>query len=142
MKSKDGFGGSLLATTDANWREKWNTPPDTKPEFTPADVVPYGKKVFVLIFFVNPKTDESGKASVRCDVRMVAPTGKVSVDQKDVSCFAGPLQGSPFNVRLSDPVMAFTGDPGDPAGVWSAEVVLRDATRNVELALRTTFTLK
>jgi len=45
-------------------------------------------------------------------------------------------------MRLSEPVVRFAGDPGDPPGVWATEVVLRDALRNVELPLRTTFTLR
>jgi len=142
MKSKNDFAGSLLATTDENWQQKWDTPPETKPHFIRADIVPYGKKVYILIFFANPKLDENGKASVRCDLRMIAPTGKVSVEQKDAKCFAGPIQGNQYNLRLSAAMIAFSGDPGDPAGVWSAEVVLRDTVRNVELPLRTTFTLK
>jgi len=142
MKSKNDFAGALVATTDEDWQEKWNTAPETKPRFTKAGTVPYGKKVFVLIFFANAKLDQSGNANVRCDLRMVAPTGKVSVEQKDLTCFAGPLQGSQYNLRLSGPAVAFSGDPGDPPGIWSAEVVLRDAIRDVELPLRTTFTLK
>ncbi|MBN8779448.1 MULTISPECIES: hypothetical protein [unclassified Thiobacillus] len=142
MKSKSEFAGSLLATTDEAWEKKWNTPPETKPNFNRAGTVPYGKKVHVLIFFVNPKLDERRNADVRCDVRMLAPTGKVSFDQKDMTCFAGPIQGGPYYLRLSAPVITFSGDPGDPPGNWSIEVVLRDAIRKVELPLRTTFVLK
>lgn len=142
MKSKDDFGGSLLATTDDNWEKKWNTPPETKPNFNKAGIVPYGKKIYILTFFANPKLDQQGKANVRCDLRISAPTGKVSFEQKDATCFAGAMQGSPFALRLSAPVVAFSGDPDDPAGTWSVEVMLRDAVRNVELPLRTTFELR
>src|SRR5262249_37032617 len=117
-KSTDGFGGSLLATTDDDWEKKWNTPPETKPNFNKAETVPYGKKVYILTFFANPKLDEHGKANVRCDIRIVAPTGKVSLEQKDATCFAGPIEGSPYNLRLSEPIVAFSGDPDDPPGTW------------------------
>ena len=142
MKSKDDFAGAVVATIDEDWREKWNTPPEDKPQFTKASTVPYGKKVFVLVFFANAKLDQSGNATVLCDLRMVSPTGKITADQKGLTCFAGRLQGSQYNLRLSAPAIVFTGDPGDPPGVWSAEVVLRDAVRGVEFPLRTTFTLK
>lgn len=142
MKSKGDFGGSVLATTDEDWEKKWNTPPDTKPSFTQASAVSYGKKVFVLTFFANPKLDQQGKADVRCDIRILAPTGKVSFAQKDSACFAGTIQGDPYAVRLSAPVVAFSGDSDDPPGTWAVEVMLRDAVREVELPLRTTFELK
>lgn len=142
MKSKGDFAGSLLATPDDDWEKKWNTPPETQPHFNMAGVVPYGKKVYILTFFVNPKLDQQGKASVRCDIRILAPTGKVSTEQKDATCFSGGIQGSPYAQRLSTTVVTFWGDPGDPPGTWAVEVVLRDTVRNVELPLRTTFELK
>lgn len=142
MKSKDGFGGSLLATTDEDWEKKWDTLPETKPNFNMAGTVPYGKKVFILTFFVNPKLNQQGKANVRCDLRIIAPTGKVFLEQKDVTCFEGIIQGSPYAMRLSAPVIAFSGDPDDPPGTWAIEVMLRDAVRNTELPLRTTFELE
>lgn len=142
IKSKDDFGGSLLATTDEDWEKKWNTPPETKPNFNKAGIVSYGKKIYILTFFANPKLDQQGKANVRCDLRIFAPTGKVSLEQKDATCFTGAIQGSPYALRLSAPVVAFSGDPDDPAGTWSVEVMLRDAVRNVELPLRTTFELR
>jgi hypothetical protein len=141
-KSKDDFGGSLLATTDEDWEKKWNTPPEAKPNFNMAGSVPYGKKVYILTFFANPKLDEQGKASVRCDIRILTPTGKVSFEQKDATCFAGTIQGSSYAWRLSEPVIAFSGDPDDPQGTWAIEVMLRDVIRKVELLLRTTFELK
>jgi hypothetical protein len=142
MKSKGDFAGSLLATTDEDWEKKWNTPPETKPNFNKAGIVPYGKKVFILTFFANPKLDQQGKANVRCDQRILAPTGKVSLEQKDATCYAGAIQGNPYAMRLSAPVVALSADPDDPPGIWSVEVILRDTVRNIELPLRTTFELR
>lgn len=142
MKSKSDFAGSLLATTDDDWEQKWNTPPETKPHFSKADVVPYGKKVFVLTFFANPSRDSLGDSNVRCDLKITAPTGKVSLENKDMNCFSGRIAGSPYNMYLSAPVIAFSGDPDDPPGTWVVEVKLRDTIRNVELPLRTVFQLK
>ncbi len=142
MKSKNDFAGSLLAVTDEDWKKKWDTPPETKPNFNKAGVVPYGKKVFILTFFSNPAKDDRKNSNVRCDLKIIDPTGKVSLSQQDMACFSGQLAGSPFNLYLSAPVITFSGDPGDPAGTWVVEVNLRDAIRNVELPLRTTFELK
>jgi len=141
-KSKNDFGGAVLVTTDADWKEKWDTPPETKPSFNKAGIIPYGKKVFVLTFFSNPAKDDGGNSNVRCDLKITAPTGKVSLSQQDMTCFSGRIAGSSYNLYLSAPVIAFSGDPGDPAGIWVVEVSLRDAIRNVELPLRATFELK
>jgi hypothetical protein len=142
MKSKSEFAGSLLATTDEDWKNKWNTPPETKPNFNKAVTVPYGKKVFILTFFANPKLDQFGKANIRCDLQIFSPTGKVALSQNDMLCYGGEIKGSPYNLYLSAPVVAFSGDPGDPPGTWVVEVTLRDAGRNVTLPLRTSFELK
>lgn len=142
MKSANDFAGSVLVTTDEDWLKKWNTPPDTKPNFNKAGTVPHGKKVFVLIFFANPKLDARGNANVRCDLRILSPTGKAEVDRKDEACYAGPIKGDPHNVYLSAPVVAFSGDATDPPGNWVVEVKLRDAMRKVELPLRASFELK
>jgi hypothetical protein len=142
MKSKGDFGGSLLATTDDDWKQKWETPPETKPHFTKADTVAYGKKVHILTFLVNPQLDPKGNANVRCDFRITAPTRKVVHEQKDVVCLEGPMEGSPYLMRLAGTVIGFSGDPGDPAGTWTVNVLLKDTVRNVELALRTSFELK
>jgi hypothetical protein len=141
MKSKNDFAGSLLVTTDENWEEIWNTPPETKPNFRRAEVVPYGKKIFVLVFFANPKLNEQGNANVQCDLQIVSPVGKSALVQKNVTCYAGKIKGDLYNLYLSYPVIAFSGDPGDPPGTWEVQVVLRDIVRGVELPLRTTFGL-
>lgn len=137
-----GFGGSVLATTDDDWEKKWNTPPETTPNFNKAGVVPYGKKIYILTFFSNPKLDQQGKADVRCDLKIRAPTGKISFEQKGATCFAGAFQGSPYAMRLSAPVVTFSGDSEDSAGAWSVDVMLRDTVGNVELPLRTSFELE
>lgn len=142
MTSRDGFGGSLLITLDDDWKEKWDTPPENKPSFRKADVIPYGKKVYVLTFFANPKTDSANKANIRCDIQITAPTGKIAMSQKDLTCFSGTITGRLYNTYLSDPVIAFSGDPGDPPGRWIVEVSLRDAHRDVALPLKSSFQLR
>jgi hypothetical protein len=141
MKSKDGFAGSLLVTSDEDWQQKWDTPAETKPSFTQASTVAYGKKIFVLTFFSNPKPNAQGLVNIRCDMQLIAPNGEVKLDQKDVTCFAGKIAGSPFNLYRVAPVLAFSGDPGDPAGTWQVRMSVRDAVRNVTLPLSTSFSL-
>ena len=47
MQAKDGFAGSVLVVTDADWRAKWDTPSNTLPNFNAAHDIPEGQKVFV-----------------------------------------------------------------------------------------------
>lgn len=141
MKSAHGFGGQLLVTPDADWKQKWNTTPSAVPEFRTASRVPYGKPITVLIFYTNPRTDAEGSFRVTCDVKLTRPDGSVPVDQKDIACASGKLRGDPHNTRLANAVIGFVGDKGDPPGIWKVQVTLTDKNRNVSLALKTKFTL-
>lgn len=141
LQSSNDFTGALLATTDVDWREKWDTPPETVPGFTQAGKVPIGKPVTILTFFANPQLDAEGKAQVHCDLRIIAPDGKLAHEQKDVTCYAGAIKGNPYAMRLAAPTITFSGDDDDQPGNWSIEVMLRDAIRKVELSLKTSFEL-
>ncbi len=89
----DGFGGWLLVTSDADWKQKWETSPNTVPHFVEAHTVARGKHVFILTFFANAKLTETGEADVTCDIDVVRPDGSSSVHQIDAVCFRGQLKG-------------------------------------------------
>jgi hypothetical protein len=137
----DGFGGWLLVTSDADWKQKWETSPNTVPRFTEAHIVPRGKHVFILTFFANAKLSSAGEADVTCDIDVVRPDGSSSVHQIDAVCFRGHVWGVPTNVYLSHPTLDFVGEPGDPAGKWLVRITLKDNVRHVSLPLKTSFTL-
>jgi hypothetical protein len=140
-KSREGFGGWIIATSDTDWKAKWETPSSTVPEFSQAKSVERGKQVFVLIFFANPQLNPANEANVTCDINVVRPDGSVSTNQSNLVCFKGALQGNPQMMYLSAPVIAFVGDPGDPAGKWLVHVTLKDNNRKVEVPLGTSFLL-
>jgi hypothetical protein len=145
MQIKGHFAGSLIVTSDADWKKKWDTPANAMPSFDKASVLAYGKKVFILTLFANPPLDAAGSANLRCDFKIINPSGKVQLSRSDLSCHAGRLARNKHNVYLSEPVIAFSGDPGDPPGIWVVEVKLRDtnrANRSVELLMRSSFELK
>lgn len=141
-QSKNDFGGWLFATTDEDWQAKWRTPPSHVPRFNEAKAVRIGQKVFVLIFFANPALTSENKASIRCDLKIARPDNTTSIDARNLACFDGPIDGSPYSVFLSAPVIEFVGEAGDPLGTWVVEVVLTDALRDTTLALRTSFVLR
>jgi hypothetical protein len=137
MKSSKGFGGSVILTPDADWREKWARP--DQPHFTTTDQVNLGGSIMALVFFTNPGQDEKGNVRILCDYQMLRPDGSLSQDVKDASCAEGPLQGSPYNVRLVDQLIGFTGEAADPEGTWVLKVRLRDTIRGASVDLVTSF---
>jgi len=141
-RSLNGLAGSVFITSDADWREKWNTPAQTTPQFTEAKSVPKGKQVFILTLFANPKLDAGGKADLACDIDLLKPDGSSAMHQADVMCYQGATPGSPYNMRLSAPVIGFSGDADDPAGVWTVRVALKDKVANTVLPLKTSFILE
>jgi hypothetical protein len=141
-KSVDGFGGWLVATSDADWQAKWQTPSDAIPFLHEAKTVARGKQVFVLTLFANPLLDAGGTADITCDIDVLRPDGTTSIHQIDAPCFKGPIHGSPSQLFLSAPVIGFTGDPGDPAGKWTVRVTLKDNVRRATIPLRTSFVLE
>lgn len=141
MKSIKGFGGWLMTTSDPDWKEKWNTSPETVPEFHGASQVDYGKRLTILTFYSNPQVDAAGGIEVLCDIKLMRPDGSVPVEQKGIECASGKLQGNPLNTRLTAAVIDFIGEDGDPPGVWRVEVTMTDKVRNVTVPLKTEFTL-
>jgi len=141
-RSKNGLGGSLLVTSDADWQEKWNTPAETIPEFKEAKSVGRGQRIFVLIFFANPRLDADGRANLSCDLDVTRPDGSVSTHQAGVACFQEKLLGGPYQTYVAAPVIGFVGDAADPAGTWTVQVSLKDNLSDTVLPLKTSFVLK
>ena len=140
-KSSKGFAGMVMTTSDPDWEAKWNTPEHETPAFTEATTVRRGETVYTLIFLVNPKVGAAAEVDVRCDLKVTRPDGTLSIDEKNVVCMKGPLMGSPFNMRLAEPVLGFVGEDTDPIGTWQVDVTLRDVPREVTLSLHRTFEL-
>ncbi|WP_026286592.1 hypothetical protein [Pseudomonas umsongensis] len=136
------FGGSLLITSDPDWEKKWNTPAETTPVFTEAQIVSRGERIFALTFFANPKLNANHEANITCDLKATRPNGTESINQRDAVCFQGRLKGDPNNMYLAAPVIGFIGEPDDPVGVWTLEITLKDNLRKVVMPLKATFTLK
>jgi hypothetical protein len=139
--SRDGLAGSLTIVTDADWREKWNTPSSTVPSFHEARDVAKGERVFVLIFFANPLPSAQGIVDMRCDIDIVRPDGQSALHQSGVGCWHRPVAGALTNIQLSDPVIQFSGDPPDPVGDWIVRVALKDTVRGTVLPLTASFHL-
>lgn len=136
----DGFGGMLLVTPDADWAEKWNTPPETRPSFNSTTTVAVGDTVTVLTFFGGSGADEAGLTHIRCDMRVTRPDGSTSVDVKDAECARGQAVDAKY-IQLLGPHLQLVAEPGDLRGPWRIDVTLRDVTRNLTVPLTTQVTL-
>jgi len=143
QKSKSGFGGLLVITTDQDWEEKWSTPPETTPELNTTSTVRVGERITTLIFLINPLRDEDSQAHVRCDIRVTRPDGTLSADEKNMECFKRVVLDEHIrNVHLAAPYIGWMGEPGDPLGEWVTQVLLTDINRGVTLDLKIRFTLE
>ena len=142
QRSVKGFGGWLLVTPDKNWEEKWNTPSETTPMFTTADEVRQGETITILVFFSNPGLTPDRSVNITCDLRVTRPDRTLSIDEKGVVCASGSFPGPTTNLYLSNLVLGFVGEPGDPPGKWVVDVTLHDNVAKVDVPLQTSFELK
>jgi len=141
QKSRDGFGGWLITTIDSDWEEKWNTPSENIPSFNVASEISVGERVTTLVLFTNALVDEDGLIDVRCDIRVFRPNGTTSIDEQDIECYKGPIDGDPYALRMTAATIEFVGEPEDPLGEWVTEVTLIDTNRKTSLELRSVFEL-
>ena len=137
IRSSKGFGGSVLITPDADWKEKWQRP--EPPQFNTTDDVKLGETVTVLVFFTNPATDGQGRIRVLCDYQLVRPDHPLSENLKDLPCAEGKLAGGPRDIRLVDQLVSFVGEESDVEGIWTVKVRLRDTIRGASVDLVTHF---
>lgn len=137
IRSSKGFGGSVLITGDADWKEKWQRP--EPPQFNTTDQVKLGQTITALVFFTNPATDDQGRIRILCDYQLLRPDNTLSENVKDAPCAQGKLAGSPRDIRLVDQLMSFVGEESDPEGVWTLKVRLRDTVRGASVDLVTRF---
>lgn len=141
-KSVEGFGGVLITTADADWREKWDTPANVTPHFSETDEVSLGGTVTTLIMFSNPMLDADRRADVTCDLQVIRPDGSFSMNMDDTECYQGPILADPTHVYMAKPSLQFLAEPSDPPGVWTMKVTLRDNLRGVGMKLEKQVTLK
>jgi hypothetical protein len=139
-KSINGMRGWLLITSDDDWEAKWNTSPDTVPQFTEAHTVVVGKRLHILTFIGNPMQSSDG-AHVTCDLSMQKPDGNYSIQKQDLECLTGSLSGTQSTLYLSRLVVGFVGEKSDPPGKWIVRVTLH-LVKHAIIPLETTFVLQ
>jgi hypothetical protein len=141
QKSINGFGGWLIVTPDKDWAEKWNTPRENIPYFSEADEVVLGEELTILPFFANPKLDQDSKFKIICDIKVQKPDGSYSINEKGVSCAEGKLTIDPLSIFLTQTIIKYIGESGDPFGRWTVYFDITDSLRGVTIPLETSFKL-
>lgn len=141
-RSTRPFAGSLLLTTDEDWRTRWETAAGPELGITETDTLTRGRKLWVVVTIANAGLDARGLAHVACEVRFVKPDGTVAFEDKTLRCYDGPPRPGPGQRLLAQPLIEFVGEPSDPSGTWRVQVRLRDQVRGAELPMTAVFTLR
>ncbi len=139
-RSNNGFGATVVVTTDPEWKRKWGTPTSRVPRVTPAKALRVGEKVWALLFLTNPLQDESGNVDVTCDLRMIRPNGRIS-EHREVKALRKKTIPVPGQTYMSEFVLTMVGEETDPVGEWVVEFVVRDRKRGVEVPVVSRYTL-
>lgn len=140
--SSGGVKALLLVTSDRDWKQKWDTSPDTIPQFTAATSVVDGGELAVLTFVTGPGLNAANRTEVDCDLRVTRPDGTFSIDHHDLPCFHTELRAHPDNTFLTQAGFSFVAETKDLRGNWKIDVTVKDRVRNVQLPLSTSFVLK
>lgn len=140
-KSISGFGGWLVVTSDKDWAEKWSAPKENIPHFSEVSKVKLDEELTILPFFANPKLDERRYFNILCDIKIIRPDGSLSIDETDIPCAEGFLADDPMSIFLTQAVIKYVGEAGDPYGEWTVFFNMKDTNRNVQIPLETSFTL-
>ncbi len=141
-KSVDGFGGMLIITPDADWKEKWAARPKAGVEFTSATVAHDEEPLYTMILLSNAGIGTDGKADVTCDMRIKRPDGVADFEEIGNACFHTGQKSKRGEIFLSAAVIEFIAEPNDPRGEWTVEVTLNDRVRGVVLPLKRAFVVE
>jgi len=141
QKTVAGFHAMLIVTPDKDWQAKWNTTPERIEFYHSGDTVHRGGDVYIVTMFSNPQLDATGAARVSVDIDVKRPDGSSSSHAENAACTKGALTAPTNSLFICGQVVEFTGEPGDPLGTWSVDIVVKDEVRKVGVPLSTDFVL-
>ena len=142
QKSAGSLGGMILLTPDQDWKEKWETPKETIPQFNQASEVERDGSLFLITFFGGASQDEVGRSNLLCDFTLVRPDGSFAIEQHDVACFPTDFAMERGITYMTNITIAFKADSSEPTGSWTYRVTLKDKIASTELPLEASFTVK
>lgn len=129
--SSGGFMVVASIVTDADWREKWNTPPETAPKFHGPGKMKPGEKAWLLTFFSGARLKD-GVAKLKCDVTITDPDGEVQRHPAQL-CFEGRTPGAEGSLFLTGLEIGFEVSPKDLDGITTFEIGVTDMQRGLRV---------
>ena len=128
------FTAIAVATTDADWLEKWQTPRQTTPNFNVTSELSAGQTATILTFFSNPQVRD-GTVRIACDIRIIKPDGEVANTTPATPCVPGRFTGPPWDVYLTGMAITIKNESKDDPGMWRFQIGVSDQFRDVRIPL-------
>jgi hypothetical protein len=136
----NGFGVQFALTENESLFADWDKP--VPPHYTPTSAARRGVPIFTVVIVSGAGVQNDGTADVTLDAVVRKPDGSVYGRQKDMVGVRGRIDPSQKALQLCRDYMGIRIEPKDPAGTYTAEVVVRDNVKKRELHLKRTFTVK
>jgi hypothetical protein len=140
LVSTNGFGVQFALTEEEKIFADWDKP--VPPHYTPVSVARRGVPIFTVVVFAGAGLRSNGTADVTFDAVIRKPDGSVYGRDKDMVGVQGRIDPSPKALQLARDYMGIRIEPKDPAGTYTAEVVVRDNVKKLELHAKRTFTVE
>ncbi len=116
MVGRDGeFSAFALITSDPNWAEKWDTPPETSPSYDLAHTLEMGETGTFLVFFSGVDIP-NGTTDLICELIITRADGSVASELPSTACAPGALKGPKDHVYLTRVVGEVLVDENEVAG--------------------------
>jgi len=102
-----------------------HTPPDRAPDLALTDEIAPGQRLDLLLLVRGFAVDAGGRADLNYDLAIRYPDGKTDTAPKNIAV-TGKTRVDPRSLILSNGIVMFKTDPGDPAGDYTFSVTLHD----------------
>lgn len=140
IKSKGDFGAQLWLVAGQDFFLDWRKP--QQPAIDPVELVQRGEEINTAIIFYGPSHDTADLSSVTYDITVLRPNGSVYSERKNLIGWQDLTPGSPRLLELGRDRLSIVITPGDPAGLYTVQAVVRDNVSHVELPLKQTFVVQ
>jgi hypothetical protein len=140
IKSQGNFGAQLWLVIGRQFFEDWRKP--ETPAINPVEIVPRGQTAYTAIIFYGISRDQGGLGSVAYNIVVKRPDGSVFDQRNDVIGWQNLAPSDEKQLMLGRDSMSITIGQGDPAGLYTVDVTVRDNVSRVELPLRQHFVVQ
>lgn len=133
--------GIIVTTKDQEWKNKWDTAYENRPNFTLNESISGNEEMNILVFVINPKLDENRMADLTCSVTISNPNKKILLEQNDIPCLKARIDSDPRSVFLALSAK-YIPELDDVLGEITIDVMIFDHNKEFAIELQTTFLQK